>query len=245
MKTKKCFSLVELITVIVIIGILAGLVLGGVEIARRRARITQAKTDMNTIMTALKQVDTTYQKIINPGTAYVTSNIQHPLNGDEYVVLGDEDGKMAGINKTASKNAYNRFIVELTDPGNGIFTSSNPRNINARRMKFMEPKNGYDPSKDGDGSGANNENETYLWRDPWGKPYVIVINTNYSDRLPVPYEDTSANGRKILGKIAIYSCGPNGENEKGANFAEDRVDSSVTNAADQQKADDLATWSVK
>ena len=58
------FTLVEMLTVIAIIGILAGLVIPTVIIAKIRGQVTQAKTDISSIMTALKQVKTDYNRIL-------------------------------------------------------------------------------------------------------------------------------------------------------------------------------------
>ena len=80
-------------------------------------------------------------------------------------------------------------------------------NVNTRKIKFLDPKTKYDPTK----GVADNLKE--LWRDPWGNRYVILINTDFSDQIKHP-----ANTSKTLAaKAIIYSWGPNGKSDDGAN----------------------------
>ena len=64
MKTRKCFTLVELLVVAGIIALLAGLILPAVIGGAQQGRITQAKSDMNSIQMALSQMDQTYHRMM-------------------------------------------------------------------------------------------------------------------------------------------------------------------------------------
>ena len=70
MKQKQTFTLVELLVVIGIIAILAGLVIPAVIKAQMQGRITQAKSDMATILLALKGVESTYNKMVNGDSSF-------------------------------------------------------------------------------------------------------------------------------------------------------------------------------
>ena len=63
-KRMHRFTLVEMLTVIAIISILAGLIIPVVVIAQERGRETQAKSDIAALMSALKQVETDYGRIL-------------------------------------------------------------------------------------------------------------------------------------------------------------------------------------
>lgn len=196
MKRRNSFTLTELLVVIAIIAILAGLLIPAVMLGQQKGRETQAKADMNTIMMALKGVENTYQQIAKRGGYMPTST------SETFITIGGND----------DATAYDKFIVELTDPKNGIFSDSDDLNINKRRIQFLEPKSGYDPAQNGTAA----VNQPYLWLDPWGNRYVIMIDVEFADKIEMPY-DSSKN---IAGKVAIYSFGPNGTDDDGQNAAE-------------------------
>ena len=213
MRTRNSFTLTELLVVIAIIAILAGLLIPAVMLGQQKGRETQAKADMNTIILALKGVENTYQQMVKAGVGYMPSA---------------KDGCVTLEGNTAN-DAYYKFMAELVDPSNSeIFTSTSSSstsslNINKRKIKFLDPQKGYDPTED------LATNKPYLWLDPWGKPYVIIINTDFTDKIEMPYD----SDKSIAGKVAIYSWGPNGTDDKGRNAADGT-------GSDNQ--DDIVSW---
>lgn len=217
MRTRNSFTLTELLVVIAIIAILAGLLIPAVMLGQQKGRETQAKADMNTIMMALKGVENTYQQMVKADDVEKVGYMPKVKNGC-VTLKGD-----------TADDAYYKFIAELVDPSNSkIFTSTSSSstsslNINKRKIKFLDPQKGYDPTKD------LATNKPYLWLDPWGKPYVIIINTDFTDKIEMPYD----SDKSIAGKVAIYSWGPNGTDDKGRNAADGT-------GSDNQ--DDIVSW---
>ncbi len=223
MKQKQTFTLVELLVVIGIIAILAGLVIPAVIRAQQQGRITQAKSDMANILLALKGVESTYNRMVNGNSFSTHSAEAYPSGGTECIRLGGSDASDAS--DTAAENlAYDSFIAELTVPQSLLATNLN---INKRRIKFLDPNPKFDPTEAYD----NTDNLPYLWRDPWGKRYIIIINTALRDEIPNPAD----NDRILAARAVVYSRGPNGTNDDAQNI--------LYNVGNPESTDDdIASW---
>ena len=237
MKTRKCFTLVELLVVAGIIALLAGLILPAVIGGAQQGRITQAKSDMNAIQMAFSQMDQTYHRILKKGSdgkikaldkelKLVTSSSDGTLGTTAFAIAGTKgnkhDGGASSVTlDTDEQNAYDALIAELTTTG-----GSSTYSQNLRKIKFLEPNKNFDPSK----AYTDAANLPLMWRDPWGNRYTVMVNMDGTDRLIKP--DAPSSGKYIMAKTAVYSMGPNGEDNQGKNANEggDKLD------------DDIATW---
>jgi len=95
MKRQKGFTLIELITVIMIIMALAGLLLTGVHKARQRALISTTQTAIATIETAISMYETDYGDYPPSGNAnMVTALTTDPSDSawrGPYMLFDEED----------------------------------------------------------------------------------------------------------------------------------------------------------
>ena len=219
-KLSRRFTLVEMLTVVAIISILAALVIPTVIIVQNRGRVTQAKSDISSIMTAMKQLNSDYSRILLKGGG---------INGSSKASLSDSN-KLA----TISGDTYDAFIAEISVPKNGKLSTTASTRINKRKKVYLDPKTGFDPTKNYDDA-ANAEK---LWLDPWGSRYKIYVKLAETSELAVP--DTN---KTIASEMAVYSFGPNAEDDNGCNV---ELDACIKNGdSDNHKNhDDIASWNL-
>ena len=219
-KNIKRFTLVEMLTVVAIIGILAGLIIPTVIIAQNRGRETQAKTDISSIMTAIKQVKTDYNGKILAGSDYtINKDVKAGESSDVCTINGDKT---------------DTFIAELSVPKNSALDQTAKTRINKRRKTYLTPKSQFDPTK----AYTDDANKEALYRDPWGSQLTIYIKVKNTDELAIP--DTSKN---IASDVAIYSFGPNTADDKGCNSALDACIYS-SDSSNHKNHDDIASWNL-
>ncbi len=112
------FTLIELLVVIAIIGILAGIVLTGLNASRVKARDTMRATDLDTIQGVIEQYyrdngsypnTMTLTSLSAPAFAaslqtYLPTMPKDPKGGDTYLYKSDVDGKNYCLIFTAPEN---------------------------------------------------------------------------------------------------------------------------------------------
>ncbi len=214
---KQHFSLVELLVVIGIIVLLAGLMIPAVMSSKTKGQITEAKADMAAIKMALKGMERDYKTMlkvksngdVDGGTLAVSATSK-----DLKAKGSSKDIKMAvATYNNTNKDKYNALIMELSDPRE---VDNSDKNINKRNIKYLDPRPDY----------AVGEEDT-LWRDPWGNPYCINIDTKFSGTvfLKIPSGvvakpknvDNTEEYMLIRDNVAVYSWGPNGEDDGSFN----------------------------
>ena len=244
-KTIRRFTLVEMLTVVAIIGILAGLIIPTVIIAQNRGRETQAKTDISSIMTALKQLKSDYNRcLVRTGTTefYVggvrvpNSKVSsfscnlHSSNQNHHVVRIDN-----GSETSTDDNVYDAMIAELSAPKNSVIRGETQSEcVNRRRKTYLDPKNGFNPTQ----AYTTPENREKLWRDPWGNPYVIYIGADADHQIVMD----NCTARPAAG-LTVYSFGPNGIDDHGCNVSLDTC-TYTSNGNNHKNHDDIVSWNL-
>ena len=222
-KQRHNFTLTEVLTVIAIIGILAAITAPVVIMSRDRGRVAQAQGDITAIITALKQLEADYHKVIGTGNKFgnTDTGISVPSTGTHKDIA------------TVTGNGYDAMIAELSAPKNTGLTVS----VNKRKKIYLDPKKEFDPSQNYNAvdAGNNIDNKAALYRDPWGNPYVVYIKVTRDEQLAIP-----GTSKTIPGNFAAYSYGPNGTDDKGCNADLENCISSGTH----RDHDDVASWNI-
>lgn len=236
------FTLIELLTVIAIIGILAAMLLPVLSKIPDAAKKRQAQTEMSAIVTAILAYDQDYSRYpitTGPGS-------EQELAGTNDFTCGYVQHPQAGITWDAASTpgwtGWNSNVVailmDMTAYPNSTPTANVNHQKNPKQVKYLNAKlSGYNPAQGGQPLGG--VDNTGVYRDPWGNPYVITMNTSYNEagtsdifycRWKVSQSsgqtgynglynpvDAGGTGDHFLyhGKVMVWSAGPNRKVDPG------------------------------
>jgi type II secretory pathway pseudopilin PulG len=118
---KSYFTLIEMLVVIAIIIILAGMVLAGIQVVRKKQAVVLTVTYMKQLEVAIGQ----YQQIYS----YLPFTLEHGTATDYLVNDDDDNGDL-----TTGTNNYEKLMLCLSADDKDTATIA----LNPRRQKFIE-----------------------------------------------------------------------------------------------------------
>jgi prepilin-type N-terminal cleavage/methylation domain-containing protein len=157
---SRAFTLIEMLVVIAIIGILAGLLLPALSKGKTKALIGQAKNEEQNLLAAIGQYDTEYSR--PPGVSPNGNDITYGLP----TALLPSGMPGPSDNNVTSNSDLMCILMDINAQVN-LNHAKNPRNIVTYNAKQASATNlpGF--------SIIDNQ-----LRDPWGTPYVITLDMN-------------------------------------------------------------------
>jgi prepilin-type N-terminal cleavage/methylation domain-containing protein len=258
------FTIVELLTVIAIIGILAAMLVPVLSAARKRAQKVQARLEIDQIVNAILKYDSDY------GRFPVSTNAQIAAGTGDFTYGGtllDAAGNVNGtvpITSTApavmmTNEEVIAILMDLTNYPNGQPVLANMNYAkNPQQTIYLSPKmSDYNPAVDkGQPPGGLDLNGAY--RDPWGNPYIITLDLNYDEncrdsfyclqKVSQQSGQTGYNGLfnsdpggtsdnfQYRGKVMVWSAGPDGK------IASQDGSGNAINAISQPNKDNVLSW---
>ena len=229
---SKAFTLVELLTVIAIIAILAGLLFPTIKTAMIKTEKAKAQTAIAGLAIAFKSYYNEYGKW---PIAYLGVP---PVNYKDFIVdktivallSGDDVG---GTSVTyPAPGPYSATID--TPPGGPPYSSALAATVqgNPRKIVFLEFK-----KADIDSSSISPTYGYFL--DPWRRPYHFRLDVNYQNQIDYPF--TSA-GKPLPGVgFLIWSLGPDGQYGLGDTVV-GTPPPLVVNLQDPLNKDNVVSW---
>ena len=199
---KQHFSLVELLTVIAVIAILAGILIPTVGAVKESGRATQALTEAKGIHLAITSFYNDHKYLPSKDAANGTTN-DIVYWGSSAAETPKTDASVK-INELAALNtSYLTFFDRLcyTDYTDATkAATADAKSFNKKKKKYLNAAPSYF------GAAASTSNG---YRDPWGRPYIIYLDTNYDEKIEYIGEKFGVAGNTINDRVAVISLGKN------------------------------------
>jgi prepilin-type N-terminal cleavage/methylation domain-containing protein len=183
--TSRAFTIVELLTVIAIIAILAAMLLPALSAAKVHAQKTQARLQIDGIVTAIQNYDSAYSRFP------VSTNVQtlvgnNPAFGGQFTFGGSVFTNAVPTISVSYLTNNSEVIAILMDITNTSVTAVNANHQkNPQQTVFLNAKTVSDPNLPGVGPDL-------VYRDPWRNPYVITMNLNADNQTKDAFYGQSA-----------------------------------------------------
>jgi prepilin-type N-terminal cleavage/methylation domain-containing protein len=226
------FSLIELLTVIAIIGILAAMLLTALVAAKNAAKKAKAKMEIAALVTAIEGYDSAYGRFpVSSATQTAAGSGDFSFGGIYKLQGGGTWPNPVPANYSTNNSEVIAILMDITNyPAEGA-TADVGHVKNPQQTKFLNAARVNDPTLPGVGPDL-------VYRDPWGNPYVITMDLNYDGQCADQYyslrsvsqqsgqtgynglvnsTDAGGNGNHFLyhGKVMVWSAGWDGKLDPG------------------------------
>ena len=199
---RQNFTLVELLTVIAVIAILAGILLPALGMVKESAKLNKALTEAKSIHMAIKSFYNDYK--------YLPAKDASGGKTNDVVICNAAANTAVGVpaSLTADGTLHNDYLKLFDVLCCSSTVSGTAENISDDALKFNSAKKKYlTPAKDYYSSDASSKG----YRDPWGRPYIIYLDTNYDGKIENVNSNFKVPNNTVVDIVAVVSLGRNGE----------------------------------
>jgi prepilin-type N-terminal cleavage/methylation domain-containing protein len=214
------FTLIEMLVVIAVIAVLAGVLLPVLTQAKAKARIAVAKAEMRTLQLAIYSYKSAYG--VWPGSTMVYQSAAQNVDCNDFtygttwpngaLLKTGYPTIVSYYNSTSpSYQTCNAELVALLKSSNTVATpqlqalsaAGNPQGMDLLTVRSARAEGSPGLGPDG------------VFRDPWGNPYIITLDLDYNesciDGFYGQLRKRSGLSAAIKADILIWSFGPDGK----------------------------------
>jgi prepilin-type N-terminal cleavage/methylation domain-containing protein len=221
-RQPHAFTLIELLVVIAIIAILAAMVLPALQGVQKQAKVKKAQLEISDIKSAILRYQTDYSRY--PVSVSAMNAALIPAKEDFTYGPGVTNPPPVSY----PYNPNSEVIAILMDWTNTPLSATpvnvpNP-NLNHQKNPKLNPylnakMSGWNPASVG--TPLPGIDTDYIYRDPWGDPYIISLDLNYDEKCMDAFYRNQAVSQPLTGGASgidgLYnSVDPSGN---GNNFA--------------------------
>jgi len=187
----RAFTLVELLTVIAIIAILAAMLLPVLGIVKTKAKVTQAKLQMQDIVTAVQNYNSTYSRFPVSPAAQAFGTNEFTYGGLFQTPSGGTWPNPIPTNYQTNNADVIAILMDITNyPNGGGWTMNTNYQKNPQRTIFLNAK------MVGDTNSWPGVGPDLVYRDPWGNPYVISMDLDEDNQTEDAFYSLTAVSKK-------------------------------------------------
>jgi prepilin-type N-terminal cleavage/methylation domain-containing protein len=216
---RQAFTLIEMLVVIAIIAILAGILLPVLANAKTKAKIAQAKMEMSNLEAAIKQYESEYHR--QPVPKYVETAAKPDFTFGTTGVQGYSGPTIiSGFGVPADAETNNAAVMAIllnrvkdanNNPTSNAGNVRNPRNLVLFHAKEVS------------GTGQSGVGPDLVFRDPWGNPYIISLDMDDNNGVCDGFcrqvggagLSGAPNNLELGRTVMIWSLGPDGKADTG------------------------------
>lgn len=197
--TLDAFTLLELLVVITIIGVLAGLSIPTGDMVMKTMRKMEASKTATELRTAMMNYFSEYKRF--------------PTLEESGGVQKMSDGHSDGDTEVETSGDSGLISALMAEPDNQVAEKLNRRGV----QFFSAAKAKQKPESQKGPGGLWKEGDQYELFDPWGNYYHIMFDSNGNGVIKPPSKTDGSSGEELMAEVAVWSYGPDHEAGKGGN----------------------------